>query len=463
MKKTIIAIGLAGLAMSGALQAQTTYIEITGATAFRTAAVSSINNAFVAGGNFAVAYQSTASNGNPTSLTNGTYQIWKGTFPGITGTTVIRTSWNGSVEGIRAVADTAGASEHDPSFFKESEVGTPSGASPTPVGILHGDSDLEVADADMSFSDVAQAATPVTASLEGGPVGVVAFTMVANKTWKDDGFPTTSVSAQQFRALAGAGKLPLSFFTGSASDTSFVYFTGRNDGSGTRTTYLAETGYGITNPVTQYVVHDRTTPTIEKILKTAAGGGFNAAGTETSKYASTVWSQDQDGNGGYSSGGDLRSDLSKTSTNAGVWEFVDSNESGEYEAGEDVQSVAPAKLYLLTWLSYSDARSARGTGLASDANAAILGYNGVRLEGLAGDNPPSTMGAADRALIANGKYAAWSYQQLLHLGTTATTTVFNDLKSRMNSPAVIGSAGMALNEMNVSRVADGGVIQPGAL
>jgi hypothetical protein len=73
------------------------------------------------------------------------------------------------------------------------------------------------------------------------------------------------------------------------------------------------------------------------------------------------------------------------------------------------------------------------------------------------------MGAADKALVANGQYTAWNFQQLYYInGTSGASTVFTDLKSRLNSASVIGTAGMALGEMNVNRTVDGGTILPGA-
>jgi hypothetical protein len=65
--------------------------------------------------------------------------------------------------------------------------------------------------------------------------------------------------------------------------------------------------------------------------------------------------------------------------------------------------------------------------------------------------------------VANGQYTAWNFQQLYYInGTSGASTVFTDLKSRLNSASVIGSAGMALGEMNVNRTVDGGTILPGA-
>lgn len=482
--KTLLVAAGAVLSAGVAAQAQTTtYIEITGATAFRTAAVNAINAAFNAGGAFTYGFANTTSGGaGAASFTNSSMQIWKGTFPGI-GTTVIRTSWNGSVEGIKAVA--VPSADNNPLYLKESILTgnlTAGGGNATTVrfhndpnggGAAANAANYEKATSDMTFSDVATSMTPISGlPLTGGPVGVVVFTMIANKSWADDkkvadayaSRMPTSVSSQQFRTMAQLGYAPMSFFTGNASDTTRVYLTGRNDGSGTRTSYLAETGVGAATPITQYVAHDRSVSgSIPYIVKVPRGGGFNFQNVSTSTYASTVWGSDIDGNGGHVSGSDLRGDLSKATASTAVWEFVDIDQNGIYAADEDSQLRAAEKLYLLTWITYSDARSARGTGLASARNAEVLGYNGAILSGLAGDSPSETINAADKALVANGLYTAWNFQQLYYLSSqSGASTVFNELKSRLNQDSIIGSAGIKMLDMQVNRTVDGGTILPGA-
>lgn len=489
--KSLLGAAAAVLSVGVAAQAQT-YIEITGATAFRTAAVNAINNAFNSGGNaFTYGFANTTSASANANLTNGSMQIWKGTFPGIAGTTVVRTSWNGSVEGIRAVAVPGAA--NNPLFLKESVLtgnltaggGTAATArfhsDPGGSGAVANAANYEQAISDLAFSDCAQSATPVSGlTLSGGPVGVVVFSMIASKTWAVDKLVgdtyanrmPTSISAQQFRTMAQLGYAPMSSLTGNASDTTRIYLTGRNDGSGTRTSYLSETGVGASTPIIQYLNHDRSTAnstttangtTIPIIVKAAKGGGFNWQNVATPTYASTVWGNDIDGNGGQDSGGNLRDDLSRTTASTAVWEFVDGDESGTYDASEDSQQRAAEKLYLLTWITYSDARTARGTGLASARTAQVLGYNGVTLPGLSGDTPPATMSDADKALVANGQYTAWNFQQLYYInGTTGASTVYTDIKSRLNSASVIGTAGMSIGEMAVNRTVDGGTILPGA-
>jgi hypothetical protein len=480
--KTLLGSAVAVLAIGSAAQAQTV-IEITGATAFRTAAVNAINNAFNTGGDFTYGFANTTSAGNNVSFTSSSMQIWKGTFPGIQGTTIVRTSWNGSVEGVRAVA--VPNNTNNPLYLKESILtgNLTSGGGTAATARFHSDSggsgavanaaNYEQAASDLSFSDVAQSMTPVSGlTLSGGPVGVVVFTMIASKSWSDDkkvvgdyaNRMPTSVTSQQFRTMARLGYAPMSFFTGNASDATRVYLSGRNDGSGTRTSYLSETGVGASTPIIQYVAHDRSVSgSIPSILKVPAGGGFNAQNLARPSYASTVWGLDIDGNGGHVSGGDLVNDLSKATSNTEVWEFVDLDESGTYTADEDAVARAADKLYLITWITYSDARSARGSALASDRTAQVLGYNGVILADLAGDNPPTNISAADRALVTNGSYTAWNFQQLYYNNATSgASTVFNDIKTRLNSASVIGTAGMALGEMQVNRTVDGGTILPGA-
>ena len=476
--KTLLSLLAAG-SFAGAAQAQT-YIEITGATAFRSAAVTAINSAFAAAGagTFATAFSNTSSSGSATSLTNGSCQMWRGTFPGISGTTIIRTSWNGSVEGIRAVAvpgiDPITGDQNNPLYLKEALLGA---NGTTTTFRLHSDpagnvNNYERLESDLSFSDVAQSATPVSGlSLSGGPVGVVVFSMVANRTWADDkkvgdALSTrmpTNITAQHFRSMAQSGFVPLSFFTGDATDTTRVFLTGRNDGSGTRTSYLSETGVGASTPIRQYLGYDRSSASnLPSIFFPPANGGFDFQGVAKPQYRSTVWGNNIDGNGGHVSSGDVTADHAKTTTSTTVYEFVDVDEDG-ITASDATIKFSAAKLYLISWVTYNDARSMRGTGLASARTAEILAYDGVRLEGLAGDNPPSIISAADTAKVANGAYTAWNFQQLYYVATrTGAATVFGELDTRLDNATIIGSAGIPIGSMNVNRTADGGVILPGA-
>jgi len=283
--------------------------------------------------------------------------------------------------------------------------------------------------------------------------------MVANKTWRDDPrtLAITNITSQQFRTVMDQGRVPLSYFTGNESDVEFVYASGRNDGSGTRTTYLAETGYGASTTVKQYVGYDRSNTTVlPSILFVPQDGGFLANGTATATNRSTLWGQNVDGNGGYVSGNDLRADFAKTTANTTVFQLVDANSDGNRTFTEIEELFSAEKLFLLSWLSTADAAGARGNAALGVANAVILGYEGSRLEDLASTGN-ATLTAADRAKVTSGQYSAWSNQQLLYVsGNTSLTTAFNIISAAV--PATIGSAGIPTTQMNAARVIDGGVI-----
>jgi hypothetical protein len=310
------------------------------------------------------------------------------------------------------------------------------------------------AQSDIAFSDVSKAATPFkNASLQpaSSTVGVVTFTMVGNAS-----FPTssvTSISAQNFRAMLANDGVPMSLVTGLTNDaTNRIYATGRNDGSGTRTTYMAETGHGITTTVKQFLVGsiNAGTTNITRIYKVPAGG-TNAALTSagnvglTTSNASTIWGQNIAGNGGYASGSSLRSDLGRTSTNVVI-----------YDADGSV--LRTNNIALVSFLSTSDARAARTNGVG----AVVLGYNGVRLDGLAAGG---SITAADTNKVVRGAYTAWSFQQMYRRNELTTTNqppvvVYNALKSAL-STANIQNTGIPLSAMTfVGRPSDGGIVAP---
>lgn len=468
MKKTILIAVLAIAAFAGTVQAQSR-IHITGATAFRSASVNSINQLFIDSGSpYSRTFANTDIGGTSKSFTGSSYHAWRGTITGL-GSVIVKCSWNGSVEGIRAVA--VANSNNNAQYIGDGDLPavpvTGSTQESKTYALLSSNFTQEVAQ--LAFSDVSVSSTPVSASsLTGGSVGVVVFAFCANKTWRDDAL-ADNLGIQQFRALAAGGRAKASLFTGiqpvagDATDKNgkFVYLTGRNDGSGTRTSYLSETGVGASKAINQYVNHDRGTATIDKILLTAKGGGFNFQNVATPQYASTVWGLDKDGNGGYDSGGLIAADFAKTSASTAVWSFLDADESESFDASEDSQTIAPDKLYLLSYLSVADAKTARGTTTPA---AKILGYNGVRLDDLETSNAglaSTGLSPADRAKVTNGVYTPWNDQQLYHVtGDTTSATFFTKLKAALNSSTVIGVTGIPTGEMKVSRSTDGGTILP---
>ena len=182
----------------------------------------------------------------------------------------------------------------------------------------------------------------------------------------------------------------------------------------------------------QFVVTSNGTSAITTLKKTAEGDAF----------ASTVWEQDSDGNGGYTSGSTLRTEMGKTAANVTV-----------YDADGITALQEGGKADLVTFLTISDASSARGSG------ALFCGYNGVKLDGIAASG--SSLTAADKAKVTNGAYTAWSYQQFYarpaaYTGTTKT--IYDSLKAAIG--ANIGSAGIPTSEMVAGREVDGGTVAP---
>jgi hypothetical protein len=401
MKLTHLFAGAAALAVAATAHADVT-INITGATAFRAAAHQAILTSFTSV-NYAF---------NAATLGSAGQAIFQGSFPGINGVTTIRTSWSGSVEGVRDLTAQANVNFLTPSAIVNN------GANPNAT------TGTDPGKAQFGFSDVFQTSTPyLTPTLGGGPVGVVVFTMIGN-----EGIPITNITAQQFRAVIGNGFQPLSLFTGVSTDTARVFATGRNDFSGTRTTYLAETGYGIANPVQQYKVTAEDATTISTIRLWPANDGNNA---------STVWGNNVDGNGGYSSGGLVAGVLGKTSASASV---LDAGGNPVFSAGQ---------VYLVSWLGMSDAINAISNG------AVGLGYDGVKI------TPANPLSNADRAKVTQGQYTAWGYEHLFFSGVLSADAqaFYNTLVAGMNATN-LGASGIPLSEMSVGRTDDGGTVAP---
>jgi hypothetical protein len=413
-------------------------LRLTGATAFRTATINALKASFDAGTGYTFAHNKAAGS----SAYNGADRItFKGNFPGVTGTTTVRCSFNGSVEGIRAIA--LGGADN-PAFITDVALASPGGDAgelANENANVTGSTTTQLAK--FAFSDVRQSSTPIaspTLSPANPKVGVVVFSLLAN-----EGAPAglTNVTFQQFQALFSQGSLPLRVFTGVATDTANVYATGRNDGSGTRTTYMAESGLGITTQVNQFVATTSSGNLISVLQKVPAGGA-TINGSFDSTSASTVWGQDADGNGGYFSGSVLRTEMARLTNNTQVLDF----DGGELEP-------AGSSCYLITFLSNPDALNARQNG------AKILGWNGVTLSSL---QTTAALDATDRAKVTEGQYSAWGFENLYYNGSLSTdeNTVYTAIKTGI--PTTLISAGyvpgIPLADMHVSRPDDGAPIAP---
>ena len=249
-------------------------INLTGSTAFR----SSTHAAIIANlTSPTYAYTDVAAKG----LNKATYVIFKGSVGADSYT--IRCTWSGSVEGV---IDTG----HQNTI---AALPTSQATTASPGTALVNASEATFATSTMvpdgGLSDVFQSSTSETASLTDKIVAVVPFKFIAS-----NGATISNMTPQIFRSVFSTGGAPLSLLTGNPADTSFVIGVGRDIGSGTRATTMAETGYGIFTAPSQYII-------------TVAGGTWSAGNAVGQTSTS-----------GYTSGSTLAADLAKPSSDGTV-------------------------------------------------------------------------------------------------------------------------------------------------
>ena len=109
---------------------------------------------------------------------------------------------------------------------------------------------------------------------------------------------------------------------------------------------------------------------------------------------------------------------------------------------------------IVSWLGTPDAVSAYNTG----SGGRVLAYNGEKLDGIAAGG----LTDADRDKIRTGKYSAWSFEQLFYVGTLASGSAKKAVYDKLvaNIPSNLGTAGVAISTMSVTRTTDGGTIMP---
>lgn len=407
--KISLLAGLAALGFASSASAQTV-INITGATAFRAAAHNAILSILSDGGATQVKYCWIGSAGTNGFL-NSNKIIAEGTIGGQP--YIIRTNQNGSTQGIASVA----TQTTPPSAYLSVSLT----AADRVVGGVNLASDAGKTEAGVigrfAFSDVDQAIsnnpTPV---LPGAPVGVVPFVFIAGV-----GAPAglTNMTDQLHDAQWSTGQLPLSMYTGNPADTRLVLNTGRNNGSGTRATILAETQYGPFTGVVQW------------------GGPNSAANVAGSEGTGTVnWLQNL-GNSGYSSNSWVRQVLARTTTNVTVG--TDGSGNG---------GVAGQNIVMVSYLTLSDAAAITTITGGAGVGARALTYNGV---------PYS------EANVKNGSYTLWGYQQFYaSADITGAEQVFFDAFTAAIPPTLDPLlTGIPIPDMNVTRNGgDGGPISP---
>lgn len=445
MKIKTLLIGASVLGLASAAHAQNV-VNITGATAFRAAAHAAIVAGFT--GNLTV-----GTTGSNNSVNSHSMVIYKGTFTGRPGvTTIIRTSWTGSVEGIRSLADAKNPKLNATRFIAANA--TFSGTAAAPTLNMSATDTLTVTKglvADLAFSDCNVSSTPYAkkaAILHGASAGIIPFLPCVNK---DSNVGITNLTTHQLREIHKEGKVPLSRFTGVSTDTADVYNVQRYDGSGTRVITLAEGGYGAANLTKGYAFPTSnglgngsltlsTTPelviasaTATDYAKYGQSSGINRVSLSSDYYP--AFSANHTGNGGYVSGGSI-ADLMKLSGSVNI----------------------------ISCLGTGDANRVYNSG---SNGGRIISFNGERLDGFATTGALTT---ADKDKIRYGKYTLWSTQMLYSVGAPAANTAKKAVYDALISltDAELGANGVATSTMQVNRTLasgkgatiDGGAIRP---
>ncbi|MBL9155233.1 MAG: hypothetical protein JNK37_22310 [Verrucomicrobiales bacterium] len=408
--KSILLTGLAAFGVSSLASAQT-IINITGATAFRAGAHNAILAILDDGTPGSTKYCWVGSAGTNGFL-NSNRIIAEGTIGGAP--FIIRTNQNGSTQGVKSVV-----LQTTPPNFNYLDVAATAADRVVGGQNLTSDAGKTVAGviARFAFSDVDQALSETpTPALPGAPVGVVPFVFISNVgADAKSAVPgaLNNMTDQLHEAQWSLGELPLSMYTGNPADsTKKVLNTGRNNGSGTRATILAETRYGAFTNVVQW-------------------GGPNSTGNISgSEGTGTVNTLSNLGNGGYSSNSFVRQNLARTT------------DAVSLDGG------APESIVLVSYLTLSDASVVTNITGNTGVGCRALNYNGF---------------AYSEENVKNGQYSLWGYQQFYGSVdiTAGEQTFFNAFTAAI--PATLDPivTGIPISEMNVTRFGgDGGIILP---
>lgn len=244
--KTLLATASVAMALIGQASADVTFYA-TGSTAFRAATNNALKDMFVQTGSAPI-YKYSGS-----SLASST-NIWiQGTIPGQPGlgTVTVIATWSGSNDAIERLS----TNNTTTNYYADGTSAAFGGASVS-SGISSSGHVI-----DMILMDTSQALTPynINPINDTTVIGVLPFTWVASK---DAPAGVNNMTAQIARAMFNVGYASASAFSGNPADApvtndgltavntpgaSTVFMAGRDTGSGTRNSTLAETSYGASN------------------------------------------------------------------------------------------------------------------------------------------------------------------------------------------------------------------------
>ncbi len=411
--KLSLLAGLAAFGFASSASAQTV-INITGATAFRAGAHIAIREILADGGDIANVKYCWVGEAGENGFRNSNRIIVEGTIGGQP--YIIRTNQNGSTQGVRSVA----LQETPPNFnyldvAKTASLRIAGGQNLSAATVDNADPGINLTEPGVigrfSFSDVAQEISNTPSPvLPGAQVGVVPFVFIANV-----GAPPgiTNMTDQLHDAQWSLGQLPLSMYTGNPADTKPVLNTGRNNGSGTRATILAETQYGPFRNVVQW-----------------GGPNDDVFGISGGEGGGSVTELQNLGNGGHSSNRYVRKFLARESSNVTIGGVP----------GNDV--------VIVSYLTLSDASVITDVTGNPGVGARALTYNGM---------------AYSEDKVKSGQYSLWGYQWFYKSAdfTPEEDAFFNTFVAAIPATLDPIATGIPIPDMLVTRQGgDGGIILP---
>jgi hypothetical protein len=412
--KRYLASLLALVALTYSTQAQSNVV-LTGAVSYRSAIHKSIYALLAQSGAVQAAYTGT-------DVNNANAAIFTGTFPGV-GPVRIKTSWAGAVGGVQTVA--ASNPVKTTGVFADNQTvsaitlsggnwsgGTNNQTDPRTAGPTFARPDIAITNTtqDSTLFNGTYLGVTYSSLIEpaGQQLGADPFIFVTSKDGSTGTWGQLGLTSQTFRAIWALGFAPLSLLSGnSAHQGVLVVATGRDIDAGQRAQALAETGYGIQQPVVQYK------PTVS-----------GSAISSLSKYPATTVNGVPSalGNGGENSSSTLASNLGKTGPTASILNST---------FGTSVTSSG----FLISYVNLSDLATVTAAG------GQALNYNGA----------PYTL-----SNVQEGSYTFWAYQHLyVRQGTTGTPLA---VASAIATDVINNTALIPLTSLNVGRQTDGGVI-----
>ncbi len=423
-----LAAGLLACALGNAAFAvATTHLYFIGSTAFRAAAVQAVEDA-MGSGTYKVAYV-----GSGSTELKVNQSILSGTIGG--NPVIVKFNWTGSVTGVQSLVN---GTNFTNGFLADSVL-TGVSVGNTATALSGGAVVYDPAEpGNVTMSDSHPSSTGLnTSGLTSAEVGVIAFEWVVN-----NGAPAsiTNITNNQAQALY-TGFADLSQFTGVSSDSTIpVYAVGRSGDSGTRLSYLTETGLGLFASIFQVQA-----TTVSGVVQVDSFG-YNPQSPSTTTVSDPFLGTVALGQSGYASGGSAAGAL-VLNTSA---------------AASSTGLTSGSGAWLFSYLGRSDANTAVAGG------ARRLTYNGVA------DFTSATLSNANgnanlNTPIIEGQYQGWEIEHLAYRssladgqqvsGQSKELTLVNAIISQIQSDASADSAsGLQLSAMHVSRNVEGGVI-----